>query len=470
MNALFWQELVLIIFAVVIGMPIGCFLRRYFSAKASVPSGRAMHTASTKSTSIPAVEASTPAAVGASAEVTKEADVEDKQIAAQALAEQTNRKMAEQQAELDAPESKAVASEDSAKTSAPSAVKPASDAVEEQAALVSTAGVGGPVANEVGIGAELETEEARIAAALASLPKDASIEQKADAAGVKPALLVAPRNGKADDLKRIKGVGKVIESKLNDLGVHHFDQVANWSRDEVNWVTTFLSFKGRIDREEWIPQARGLMQAEGTDASGLTPAVETAPVPAPQETPETEIPTKTKAKPKTKPKAAPKAKTSETKAPQTKAEAVVEDAVEPKADAVSDADLNADGGIDDEEARIAAAIAALPKDASIEEKANVAGKKPRLLKAPRKAGADDLKRIKGVGKVIEGKLNDLGIYHFDQIAKWNRKEINWVTTFLSFKGRVDRENWIEQAKLLASGEETEFSKRVDKGQVGSSKG
>ena len=109
----------------------------------------------------------------------------------------------------------------------------------------------------------------------------------------------------------------------------------------------------------------------------------------------------------------------------------------------------------------------------------------RTLAEARELGAqDDLINIEGltpgmvlalakddvrVGKVIEGKLNTLGIYHFDQIAKWNRKEINWVTTFLNFKGRIDRENWIEQAKLLAAGEETEFSKRVDKGSVGSSK-
>ena len=142
----------------------------------------------------------------------------------------------------------------------------------------------------------------------------------------------------------------------------------------------------------------------------------------------------------------------------------------PAAEEGTEADLNADGAIDAEEERIAAAIAALPKDASDEDKANVAGTKPLLLDAPRDGAADDLKRIKGIGKVIEGKLNNSGIYHFDQIANWKRREVNWITTFLSFKGRVDRENWIEQAKQLASGEETEFSQRVAKGEVESSKG
>jgi len=123
-----------------------------------------------------------------------------------------------------------------------------------------------------------------------------------------------------------------------------------------------------------------------------------------------------------------------------------------------------------EEDDAAAKLAMLPKDASAEERANAVGKKPRGLAKARKAGADDLKRIKGVGKVIEGKLNDQGIWHFDQIAQWGRPEILWFDTFLSFKGRIDRDEWIHQAGILASGGETEFSKRVDKGEVSSSVG
>lgn len=123
-----------------------------------------------------------------------------------------------------------------------------------------------------------------------------------------------------------------------------------------------------------------------------------------------------------------------------------------------------------EEEATASKLAALPKGASAEEKANAVGKKPRGLKQARKEGADDLKQIKGVGKVIEGKLNAQGIWHFDQIAKWGRPEIVWFDTFLSFKGRIDRDTWIEQAGILAQGGETEFSKRVAKGEVESSAG
>lgn len=121
-----------------------------------------------------------------------------------------------------------------------------------------------------------------------------------------------------------------------------------------------------------------------------------------------------------------------------------------------------------EEAEASAKLAALPKGASAEDKANAVGKKPRGLPQARKTGADDLKQIKGVGQVIEGKLNAQGIWHFDQIAKWGRPEILWFDTFLSFKGRIDRDDWIKQAGILASGGETEFSKRVSKGVVSSS--
>ena len=123
-----------------------------------------------------------------------------------------------------------------------------------------------------------------------------------------------------------------------------------------------------------------------------------------------------------------------------------------------------------EEAEMAAKIAALPKDASSEQKADAVGARPKGLKAARKGAADDLKRIKGIGKVNEGKLNALGIFHFDQIAAWGRPEIRWVGTYLAFPGRIDREDWLAQAATLAAGGDTEFSKRVDKGAVPTSKG
>jgi predicted flap endonuclease-1-like 5' DNA nuclease len=106
---------------------------------------------------------------------------------------------------------------------------------------------------------------------------------------------------------------------------------------------------------------------------------------------------------------------------------------------------------------------------SEENDTTVAGQAPQLLDAPRNGQKDNLTRIKGIGVKIEETLNEKGIYHFDQIANWTDEEIKWVDANVAFPGRVKRENWVEQAKTLAAGEETEFSKRVDAGEVSTSK-
>lgn len=88
--------------------------------------------------------------------------------------------------------------------------------------------------------------------------------------------------------------------------------------------------------------------------------------------------------------------------------------------------------------------------------------KPELLTKARGGKADDLKMIKGVGPGLEKKLNDLGIYHYDQVAGLRKKEIGWVDDQLSFKGRIERDEWVKQAKVLARGGSTEFASRAKK--------
>ncbi len=63
----------------------------------------------------------------------------------------------------------------------------------------------------------------------------------------------------SDDLKLIKGIGPKIESTLNELGIYQFRQIANFTEDNVNWVSQHLRFKGRIERENWIVQAKELI-------------------------------------------------------------------------------------------------------------------------------------------------------------------------------------------------------------------
>ena len=95
--------------------------------------------------------------------------------------------------------------------------------------------------------------------------------------------------------------------------------------------------------------------------------------------------------------------------------------------------------------------------------ATTEGSKPALLEAAREGGADDLKLIKGVGPKLEGVLNDIGVYHYDQIASWTEQEVAWADeNLVGFKGRVSRDGWVEQAKMLATGGSTEFSQKAEK--------
>lgn len=94
------------------------------------------------------------------------------------------------------------------------------------------------------------------------------------------------------------------------------------------------------------------------------------------------------------------------------------------------------------------------------------GTQPERMSAPRAGRPDDLKQFKGVGPKLEQMLHDHGIYHFDQIAGWGPSEIAWMDSNLKgFRGRVSRDDWIAQARTLAAGGETEFSKKVGKGGV-----
>lgn len=89
-----------------------------------------------------------------------------------------------------------------------------------------------------------------------------------------------------------------------------------------------------------------------------------------------------------------------------------------------------------------------------------AGSKPKTLAEARNGAPDNLKKIKGVGPKLEALLHRLGFFHFDQIAAWTAQEVQWVDQNLEgFKGRVSRDDWQSQAKILAAGGETEFSSR-----------
>ncbi|RYE11312.1 MAG: hypothetical protein EOP22_00170 [Hyphomicrobiales bacterium] len=79
-----------------------------------------------------------------------------------------------------------------------------------------------------------------------------------------------------------------------------------------------------------------------------------------------------------------------------------------------------------------------------------AGGKPLGLVRPRLGGKDDLKQITGLGGLDESTLNNLGVFHFDQIAAWSEAEVLWMENHVFARGRIGHENWQAQARQLAA--------------------
>ncbi|SJZ55552.1 NADH-quinone oxidoreductase subunit NuoE [Consotaella salsifontis] len=86
--------------------------------------------------------------------------------------------------------------------------------------------------------------------------------------GRKPELLSEP-DGQKDDLKRIKGIGDVIEQQLNELGVFHIRQIAAWGQEELFWIDDHLNFRGRSIRDRWVDQAKELVAETGAASSNV---------------------------------------------------------------------------------------------------------------------------------------------------------------------------------------------------------
>lgn len=76
---------------------------------------------------------------------------------------------------------------------------------------------------------------------------------------VRPGWLLGHPQGHADNLKKIRGVGRVLERTMNDLGVFHFRQIAGWTSSDVEWIASHIDiYPDRIERDGWIDQAREL--------------------------------------------------------------------------------------------------------------------------------------------------------------------------------------------------------------------
>lgn len=129
-------------------------------------------------------------------------------------------------------------------------------------------------------GLEAELEDCRASLAALTAPASGN-DQVADTTAIASAaqaaaagaqrlmgssgVVSAASEGAADDLQRIKGIGPKIAGILSDLGIQQYAQIAAWTPENVAWINDYLKFKGRVERERWIEQARTLMQTGDSD-------------------------------------------------------------------------------------------------------------------------------------------------------------------------------------------------------------
>jgi predicted flap endonuclease-1-like 5' DNA nuclease len=223
-------------------------------------------------------------------------------------------------------------------------------------------------------------------------------------------------------LQRISAIDGEVEKLLAAQGVVRHSQIAHWSPADVARFDAQLGTNGRIGRENWIEQAQILSRGGDTGysrdydrrASGDNGAASLVP--------------------------AGRVDASSTNAVTTGGQA-------PRTD-----------------------FGALRSVRSaVYQGADAAPRATAQSKVLRSAQLEDLKRIRGIGVLIEKKLNQMGVVAYEQIANWTAQDIDRVSQSLDFKGRIERENWVEQARILASGGATEFSRRVDRGEVETSR-
>jgi len=118
------------------------------------------------------------------------------------------------------------------------------------------------------ISTESATEEALVAlqsieeepTAEATLEvEDLMVPEALKEENIQPELLDAPKNGKKDSLSEIKGIGPKVEEKLNEAGIYHFRQIANWTEANIKWLEEHTTFAHRAKKDLWVNQAKALV-------------------------------------------------------------------------------------------------------------------------------------------------------------------------------------------------------------------
>ncbi len=304
-----------------------------------------------------------------------------------------------------------------------------------------------------------------------------------------------------DKLWWIEGVGKKMTRKLHEVGVWRFSQIAAWTPQQARWIGEHFGEPGRVEGENWIAQAALLANHGETefsraaregkiaeDENGATPLEPTMAAPAAAITAEAEA--------QSPPPAEPRPERAEDESnlrqifgigdkishelrqlgiwrfsqiaawtPEQQAwisSKLAHCGPVARSSWVAQAQLLA-AGIETEHARAVrlgeadahkaldaeAFHAALPE--VIAPHANdelYAGKRPVSLLHPPLGEKSDLTQIEGIDPETAGRLNALGVWTYAQIAHWSDMNARWIGSYLAFPGRVEREKWIEQARVL----------------------
>lgn len=144
------------------------------------------------------------------------------------------------------------------------------------------------------------------AKAITTKPAPAAPETEALA---EPVRLAKPRGGKADDLTQITGIGKAIQTKLQNAGIYHYDQLVNLNAAQLGWINNAIGFSGRAERESWALQAKKLAAKSTSTTQSSTKTTGKATGKSAVKTTLTKAKAKTTVKAKAKP--APKASVTE---------------------------------------------------------------------------------------------------------------------------------------------------------------
>ncbi|MGI9411390.1 MAG: hypothetical protein ACR2OV_15020 [Hyphomicrobiaceae bacterium] len=272
-------------------------------------------------------------------------------------------------------------------------------------------------------------------------PEPAPIESPLPA---KPALVVEETPD--DDLTRIRGIDADAEARLRSaMGVRTFGDIANWSMEEVSAANGLMASERQVQGENWIEQAQILASGRQSTYARLGgDSISMA------------VPTGDQGEPVCLPVTTPPDATTPVaaEAPVASTDPTV---VTDDGRGLIDKTLHDAGSGED---------AAVATNTDMAQLRSVKSEAYRPIKQEAaRSSHDDLKRIRGVGTLIERNLNSMGYTTYADVANWSRNEVDRISQKLDFHGRIERENWIEQARILASGGQTEFSRRIDRGEA-----